>query len=414
MQKFYVLIISILLLYSPCTTKAKEKKQAEVIHWWVSGGEAAALQVAVDEFQRLGNVWIDTPVKNSYHAKTAAISRLLSGNPPTVVQWHVGVRIKDLYQEKLLHDVNQLASAEGWQKVLPKVIWDYIVVDGQVVVVPVTLHGSNWIWANPKVLKAAGVGMPNSWQEFIKAASAIQKAGYTPLALGGQPWQINLLFLNVALSVGGADFYRAALVNRDLNALGGPKMVKTFEAFSQLRTFVDSKNPGRGWSETTNLVIQGKAAFQTMGDWAKGEFIQAGMTAGKDFQCALFPGTANNYIVVSDAFAMVAVKDKKAIEAQQELARILMDPKVQRRFNLLKGSIPPRTDVSMDGFDQCARLAMQQTRKPDSVIPGINMAYPEIIASAILDTVSSFWNTPTASSSEAAKSLAQAVQEASF
>ena len=36
----------------------------------------------------------------------------------------------------------------------------------------------------------------------------------------------------------------------------------------------------------TGMVIEGKAGFQIMGDWAKGEFIAAGKVPGVDYYCA--------------------------------------------------------------------------------------------------------------------------------
>ena len=38
------------------------------------------------------------------------------------------------------------------------------------------------------------------------------------------------------------------------------------------------------------MVITGKAAMQVMGDWAKGEFIAAGLTAGKEYGCVILGG----------------------------------------------------------------------------------------------------------------------------
>ncbi len=402
-----------LISFTFIVSSASAKYDAEVIHWWVSGGEAEALKVLIDEFEGKGNKWIDTPVKDSYHAKTAALSRLFSGNPPTIVQWHVGVMIKDLYEEGLLGDVNALAQQQGWEKVLPEIIWDLINVNGKVVVVPTTLHGSNWLWGNKKVLEQCNVTMPKTWAEFRKSAVIIKKAGFIPLALGGQAWQENILFHNVVISVGGADFYRKAFVQKDLATLNSPMMVKAFREFASLKPFVDDKSPGRGWSETTDLVIKGKAAFQVMGDWAKGEFLKAGLTAGKEIACDLCPGTQGNYLVGSDAFAMVALKDPEALKAQAELAQIAMDPDVQRRFNLKKGAVPPRTDVSLEGFDECAKLGIK-TIRDGNVLPNLNMANPSVIASAVLDVVHAFWNNPELDPKKAAADLAAAVREASF
>ena len=36
--------------------------EAEVLHWWTSGGEAKALQVLKDDFAKKGGTWKDMPV----------------------------------------------------------------------------------------------------------------------------------------------------------------------------------------------------------------------------------------------------------------------------------------------------------------------------------------------------------------
>ncbi|MCG8615905.1 MAG: ABC transporter substrate-binding protein [Desulfobacterales bacterium] len=409
-KSYLIISLFVCSLFQP---KAFGQYQAEVIHWWVSGGEAAALKVLVDEFESQGNTWLDTPVKDSYHAKTAALSRMFSGNPPTIVQWHVGVMIKDLYEEGLLGDVHEIARKHEWEKVLPEIIWDLINIDGKVVVVPTTLHGSNWLWASRRVLEACNVSMPDTWEDFKKTAAVIKEKGFIPLALGGQAWQETILFHNVVISVLGPKFYMDAFVKRDLNALGSPEMVRAFREFASLKPFVDEKSPGRNWAETTDLVIKGEAAFQIMGDWVKGEFLRAGMTAGEEIACRLCPGTEGTYWVGSDAFAMVALKDPKALKAQAILAEVAMDPEVQRRFNLKKGAVPPRTDVSLEGFDDCAKLGIKTIRE-GQVLPNLNMANPTVIASAILDVVHGFWNSETPDPENAAADLVAAVKEANF
>ena len=65
--------------------------------------------------------------------------------------------------------------------------------------------------------------------------------------------------------------------------------------------------------------MQGKAGFQFMGDWAKGEFLAAGKVPNKDFLCAAAPGTANAYTFNVDSFAMFKLKDAGAQKAQADL-----------------------------------------------------------------------------------------------
>jgi glucose/mannose transport system substrate-binding protein len=409
---FTAFVALVCLAWTAAPSQAQLK--AEVIHWWISGGEAAALQVIIDEFASQGNTLVDTPVKTSYQAKSAAMSRTFAGNPPTVVQWHTGATIRELYKNKLLRDISSLARAEGWEKALPEVVWRYANVDGKLVVVPLTLHGVNWIWASKKVLDQCGLSIPKTWPEFKHALSVIKQNGFIPLALGGQAWQENILFLSVLVAVGGGDFYRETIERHDPKALSGPTMAKVLKEFISLKPFVDIKSPDRSWNQTTKLLINDQAAFQIMGDWAKAEFFQAGKKLNQHFLAALTPGTAPYYIAVSDCFAMIAVKEDQTIKAQKALAQIIMDPEVQRRFNILKGSIPPRLDAPKEGFDAAALLAMEAIKDDNNVLAGINMANTELQASAILDVIHKFWNSPDPDPEKAAQDLAKSLKETDF
>lgn len=399
-----VMVIAAFLFYGV----ALAQKEAEVIHWWVSGGEREALQAVIDAFEAEGNTWVDTPVEASYYAKSAAVSRILDGKPPTAVQWHAGVALKEMFEEGLFRSITELADEQSWQDVLPKAIWDNITVDGKVIAVPMSLHGSNWIWANKKILDEVGIGIPKSWEEFLRNADNIVKAGYYPLALGGQPWQMRVLFFSVVLSVGGPGLYEGAFVQHRPEVLSSPEMINALKKFGSLRQYVDPESPERNWSETTKLVIEGKAAFQVMGDWAKAEFFQAGKVAGRDFICSLSPGSGDTYIIVSDVFAMGKVTDEAVRDSQLKLAGTMMNKEVQKKFNQLKGAIPPRTDVSRDGFDSCAQLAMTTVDRGRTV-PGFNMANTGVVASGIMSVISKYWNDPSLTPEDAAQMLVKAV-----
>jgi glucose/mannose transport system substrate-binding protein len=103
--------------------------------------------------------------------------------------------------------------------------------------------------------------------------------------------------------------------------------------------------------------MRGEAAMQLMGDWAKGEFIAAGLTPGVEIMCATAPGTEGAFLFNTDFFAMFDVDEADA-EAQQALAAGILDPGFQEAFNLVKGSIPARTDVSPENFDACGQQSI--------------------------------------------------------
>ena len=148
---------------------------------------------------------------------------------------------------------------------------------------PVNVHRIDWIWANASVLKSNGFGMPKTWDEFNATAKALQAKGIIPLAHGGQAWQDATVFEAVALGIGGANFFHDAFVKLDKKALQSDTMVKVFDQMRIMRGFVDKNFSGRDWNLATAMVMNGEAAFQIMGDWAKGEFLAAGKVPGKDF-----------------------------------------------------------------------------------------------------------------------------------
>jgi len=339
---------------------AAAQQSVEVLHWWTSGGEAAALNVLKGNLEKQGVKWNDMPVAGGggEAAMTAVRARVTAGNPPTAVQL-LGFDIQDWAKQGVLADLNAVAAKEGWDKTVPTALQAFSKYDGKWIAAPVNVLSTIWVWANKEVLTKAGVTtMPTNFDEFIAAAEKVQKAGFIGLAHGGQPWQDATLFDSIVLTTGGIDFYKKSMVQKDKAALGSPTMLKVFDRMGQLRKLVDKDFSNRDWNLASAMVISGKAGFQMMGDWAKGEFIAAKKKPGVDFICMRFPGTQGMVSFNSDQFAMFKVgADKSA--AQAKMASAVMDPVFQSAFNVVKGSVPARTDVPDTAFDDCGKKGIK-------------------------------------------------------
>ncbi|KJZ18591.1 ABC transporter substrate-binding protein [Loktanella sp. S4079] len=386
--------------------------QAEVLHYWTSGGEAKSVAVLQEEFAANGGTWTDMPVAGGGGdaAGTALRARVLSGNAPTAAQIK-GPAIQEWYEEGVLADISAVAEENGWADVLPASIASHMQCEGTWCAAPVNVHRVDWIWANADVLAANDITMPTTWEEFNAAAEKLQAAGIIPLAHGGQAWQDATVFEAVALGLLGPDGFRKAFVELDQDALTSDEMIAVFDQMRVLRGYVDPNFPGRDWNLATAMVMNGEAAFQVMGDWAKGEFLAAGKTPGEDFLCASTPGEGFLYNV--DSFAMFDVDgdDKKA--GQALLAELIVGTKFQEVFNLNKGSIPARVDVALDAFDSCAVLSaedMNASSEGGSLLPSYahGMALRGAQSGAITDVVTSHFNSDM-SSEEAVQQLASAV-----
>ncbi|GHA87219.1 ABC transporter substrate-binding protein [Modicisalibacter luteus] len=385
--------------------------EVEVLHWWTSGGEARAVGMLKELMEKEGHSWKDFAVAGGAgdSAMTVLKSRAVSGNPPTAAQIN-GPEIQEWGELGLLGQLDSVAEQGNWDVLLPGVLSNMMKYDGHYVAVPVNVHRVNWLWANPKVLKEAGVEMPTTWEEMFAAGKKIREAGYTPLAHGGQPWQDATVFETVVLGTGGPEFYRKALVELDPEALKSDTMIQSLETFKRLRELMDDGMSGRDWNMATSMVINGDAAMQLMGDWAKGEFAAADMTAGEDYLCAPAPGTENAFVFNTDSFAMFRVSDEDARAAQQDLARLILEPEFQEAFNKVKGSIPARPDVDMSEFDKCGQQSMEdfkESRQEDTLLPSMahRMALKSDVQGAIFDVITNYFNSSDMTAEQAAERL---------
>ena len=386
-------------LASLLVTPVMAQQTVEVLHWWTSGGEAAALNVLKTNLEKQGVTWKDSPIAGGggEQAMTALRARVSAGIPPTAVQM-LGFDIQDWGKQGVLANLNDLAGKEGWDKVVPAALQRFSKFGGNWVSAPVNVHSTNWVWANKEVLAKAGItAEPKSWDEFIADGEKLQKAGFVALAHGGQPWQEATIFDGVVLATGGIDFYRKAFIDLDSKTLSSPTMEKVFERMSQLRKLVDKDFSGRDWNVASGMVISGKAGFQIMGDWAKGEFLNAKKVPGKDFICFRMPGTQGMVSFNSDQFAMFQVKGADAIAAQRKLASAVMDKGFQSAFNVVKGSVPARTDVPDSAFDDCGKKGIKDLAEANSKNTLVGSmahghAVPASIKNAFYDVITRHFN----------------------
>ena len=396
---------------------AADNKEVQMLHWWTSGGEAAALNVIKQHVAKEGYTWKDVPVAGGGGgaAMTTLKAMVAAGNPPTASQI-LGYYAMDYAEDGKLADITPLAQKGDWAKVVPTALQKFTTSDGKWGAVPVNIHSVNWIWVNKAVMEKIGGTEPKNFDELIALLDKAKAAGVIPLALGGQPWQEATMFDSVVASTGGTDFYKKAFVDLDESALKSDTMKKSFDNLAKLRDYIDPNYAGRDWNLATAMVIKGDALLQVMGDWAKGEFKAAGKEAGKDYLCYRFPGTDGSVFYNTDMFAFFQVSaDRKA--AQLALAEATMNPEVQVEFNVLKGSVPARMDVPDTAFDICGKKGIADVKAANAKGTFLgsmaqNYAQPPAIATAYYDVVTKFLHGEIKTSDVAVTELTKAINAA--
>ncbi|MGO7323840.1 ABC transporter substrate-binding protein, partial [Rhizobium leguminosarum] len=402
--------VAVVMMAGLSAAHAADVKEVQMLHWWTSGGEAAALNVLKQDLSKEGFAWKDVPVAGGGGdaAMTALKAMVAAGTYPTASQM-LGYTVLDYAQAGVMGDLTETAKKEGWDKSVPAALQKFSVYDGKWVAAPVNVHSVNWLWINKAVMDKIGGTQPKTFDELIALLDKAKAAGVIPLALGGQNWQEATMFDSIVLSTGGPEFYKKAFNDLDEESLKSDTMKKSFDNLATIIKYVDPNFSGRDWNLATAMVIKGDALVQVMGDWAKGEFVAAKKTPDTDFLCYRFPGTDGSVVYNSDMFGMFNVPDDRKA-AQVALATATLSKSFQSAFNVVKGSVPARTDVPDTDFDACGKKGIADLKAANeggTLFGSLAQGYgaPPAIANAYKDVVSKFVHGQIKTSDEAVKQL---------
>jgi glucose/mannose transport system substrate-binding protein len=343
---------------SPATQPSGGKQQVEVFSWWTGGGEAAGLEAMIKVFkaQYPDIEFINAAVAGGAgtNARAVLASRLQAGDPPDSWQGHAGQELIGTYVAgNQILPLNDLYESEGWLKVMPETLIPLISQDGKIYSVPVNIHRANVLWYNPKILKDHNINVPTTIDEWFAAMDALKAAGVTPLALGEQ-WTKMHLLETVLLGTLGPEAYNGLWSGK--TDWGSPEVKVALENFAKLLTYANSDSASLSWQDASQLVVNGDAAFNVMGDWAEGYFRELGKTPQVDYGWAPVPGTSGTFQFLSDSFVLAAGAPHP--DGAIAWLKVAGSKAGQEAFNPVKGSICARTDCDKSLFGEYLQSAM--------------------------------------------------------
>ena len=340
------------------TDEPMEGTQVEVFSWWTGGGEAAGLEAMIEIFdaQYPDIEFLNAAVAGGAgtNARAVLATRLQSGDPPDSWQGHAGQELIGTYVAGgQIEPLNDLYEAEGWIDVMPETLIPLISQDGNIYSVPVNIHRANVLWYNPDILEANDIAVPETIEEWIAALETLDAAGVTPLALGEQWTQMHLLE-TVLLGTLGAEAYDGLWDGS--TDWGSPDVTTALENFETILGYTNSDFASLSWQDAAQLVVNGDAAFNVMGDWAEGYFRELGSEPMTGYGWAPVPGTDGVFQFLSDSFTLaVGAPHPEGAEAWLKIAG---SKEGQEAFNPIKGSICARTDCDPSLFGVYLQSAM--------------------------------------------------------
>jgi glucose/mannose transport system substrate-binding protein len=383
-----VRVAACLALSLACLTGARAES-LQVLHWWKSASERQAVDLVATRLAALDIGWRDSMIPNGSGVGAGIVlrSRMLAKDAPEVAQVN-GIVIRDWARMDLLLDLDAVAAAGKWDKLLQPTVAAAIQSDGHVYAAPLGIHRMNTLFYNRKLFARVNLPVPATWAEFEEAAVKLRQAGYVPLAQSSEPWQVATLFETLVLSE-GAEFYRDLFQRRFAPAYRDPRLASALQRLRSLKQWMASPILERTWDEGVRELADGRAAMMVMGDWAKGELISRGLAVDVGFGCAAVPGTARYHLYNVDTLSMLATRESHR-PAQEKLAALIMSPALQNEYSQIKGSIPVLRNPDLTKMDACARASWTLfTSGPEAQVPSLahRMATEEIVRDAMVAEV---------------------------
>lgn len=334
-----------------------------VFTWWADGSEKKGL----DELEKLfteqfpNDTFVNLAVAGGAgsNAKAKLAADLQAGNPPDSFQGHAGAELTDYINNGQIEPLNDFYESAGLNDAFPASLIDRLTVDGNIYSVPSNIHRANVVWVNNKVLNDAGIDpktAPADIDAWIADMDTLKANGLsTPLAIGGDWTQVQLLE-TVLISDLGADGYNGLFDGS--TDWGSDGVTTALNHYKTLLSYANTAADGDDWPGATDMVIDGTAAYNVMGDWAVAEFADKGAVDGEDYSYWAVPGQEGVYDFLADSFTLpVGAKNP---EGAKDWLTLISSGDGQLAFNLAKGSIPARTDVPSDDFPPYQQWAMAE------------------------------------------------------
>ena len=349
-------------------TGAAATKDVQVFTWWAAGGEKAGLDGMISVFNKDCSQYsfVNAAVAGGGgdKAKTLLANNLKAGNAPDSFQAHAGGELSDYIANDQVQDITDVFKAEGFDTAFPKELVDQITVAGKVYSVPANIHRANVTWVNPLVLKKANLDpakAPATVKDWIADLGKLKAAGVaTPLALS-KGFAEEMLLETTLLGDLGVEKFNGLFDGS--TKWDGADVTAALNDYKTLVGFSNADRETMDWDAALSKYLlpndpaTATAGYQIMGDWVPGQILSLKMPESS-YTYWPAPGTEGVYQWLSDSFTLP--KGAKNTEGSKCWLKVVGSAEGQKAFNLVKGSIPARSDATSEGYPKYQQWAMEQ------------------------------------------------------
>ena len=226
----------------------------------------ATFSKVVDEFKKQNpDLQVEFNTMDHEGYKTA-IRNWLTTEPPDVVFWFAGNRMKAFVDRGLLDDVSDLWQKNNYAQVFKSTL-PAMTVNGKQWGIPVAYY--QWgVYYRKDIFDKYGIAVPKTWDEFLAAGKKLKESGITPVTIGTKfPWTAAGWFDYLNLRTNGFDFHIQLMDGKV--PYTDARVKDVFAKWKQLidAGFFMANNSNYSWQESVPFIMNGKAAMILIGNF---------------------------------------------------------------------------------------------------------------------------------------------------
>ncbi|WP_244520572.1 ABC transporter substrate-binding protein [Aliiruegeria lutimaris] len=311
----------------------------------------AAMQEIIADFEA-ANPDIKVEFQNFDHeGYKTSIRNFLSADAPDLANWYAGNRMAPFVNSGQFMDVSDVWEEHGLKDALASAL-PSMTIDGKQWGVPYTYY--QWgIYYNKEAYAAAGVEVPETWDQFIENCAAFKEAGVDCVTTGTKAlWPGAGIFDYLNMRTNGYEFHMA-LANGEV-AWTSDEVKATFAEWAKLVEpgYITQNHAALDWQDAAALLVQGKAANYVMGNFAVAVFKEGGMT-DETLGFLPFP-TINPDVPRAEEAPTDTVhipSGASNVEDAKKFLAYLAGADAQTKINAAMGQLPINKDASVNEDD---------------------------------------------------------------
>ncbi|OMF27639.1 ABC transporter substrate-binding protein [Paenibacillus sp. FSL H8-0548] len=316
-------------------------------------------QITDDYMAANPHIKVEVDSLNIDQQKIKLKTQAASNDMPDITVVNAAAQMAPFVEGGKLASLNDILERDGLGESFHSGILDYYTFDDNVYALP---DGNNIavIYYNKELFEQAGVAIPATYDDLIKAAETFNSKKIIPMVVGEkETWTGSYFFMNILLRLAGPGYLND--VQNKTKDFMDPAFI---ESVAKFRQFIEAKGFQEGatsydYDSAESLFTSGQAAMYFMGTWATGAMDEADVKG----KVGVFPfptvdgkGDPNEYMLGPGTGFALAANSEHLEEAKDFLHYFMTNyPKVSFDFkNAVGVAQVVQGDFVQAGYSQLA------------------------------------------------------------